>query len=207
MTTAAPESSRLLTKRTRHTRWLVILLLPVVFLLAPPPGRPEWLHGSLESLGVICLVICLTGRGWTSVYIAGRKSRELVVVGPYSVVRNPLYVFSFVGLVGVCLLSGMMTLLLIAVIVFALYYQLVVRREEEYLSSLHGTRFAQYTQRVPRWFPKLSGWRDVQTLEAQPRLILRHLGDSSLFFLACIVFEVREYMWEVGVLPPLLHVF
>ena len=48
----------------------------------------------LETGGVILILVCIVGRTWCTLYIGGNKKRELITAGPYSVVRNPLYVFT-----------------------------------------------------------------------------------------------------------------
>lgn len=186
--------------RTKHTRWLALFLLPVVSVIAPPE-RASWASDVFESLGVVLLVMCLVGRGWTSIYIAGRKNSELVISGPYSVVRNPLYVFSFIGLIGIGLISEVMTLLVVALVVFAIYYGLVVRKEEHYISALHGRAFDNYKARVPRWIPDFSKWTDAKQLDVEPRRILSHLIDTSLFFSAFLFFELLEFLRSAKLLP------
>jgi protein-S-isoprenylcysteine O-methyltransferase Ste14 len=42
-------------------------------------------------------VIAILGRAWSTRYIGERKANLLVTEGPYSVSRNPLYLFSFLG--------------------------------------------------------------------------------------------------------------
>ena len=91
METPAVSSERL-SNRPRHTRWLAVLLIPLI-VVTSPPRRAEWLNETMEVFGIFCLVVCLVGRGWTSIYIAGRKDSELVQVGPYSIVE-PLCTFS-----------------------------------------------------------------------------------------------------------------
>jgi protein-S-isoprenylcysteine O-methyltransferase Ste14 len=206
MNAATPASATLLANRPRYTRWLVILLWPFIMLSSPPAGRPEWLLASFEILGIVCHVICLAGRGWAAVYVAGRKNQELVREGPYSIVRNPLYVFSFIGVIGIGLVSEMATLVLIPAIAFVLSYRVVVYREEAHLARIHGATFACYAQSVPRWVPKFSAWRDAPTLEVRPRLIAINLRDSALFFLAFIFFEVCEIVRNLGALPTLFHI-
>jgi protein-S-isoprenylcysteine O-methyltransferase Ste14 len=205
MTAATPASARLITNRPRLTRWLVIAIWPALALSSPPASRPEWILEAAESIGVLCLVVCLVGRAWAAIYVAGRKNHELVTAGPYSLVRNPLYLFSFVGVIGIGLISGMATLIVLPAAAFALFYRIVVRREEAYLVRLHGARFADYARTVPRWIPNPFIWRDVPKLEVQPRLIAIHLRDSGLFFLAYVFFETCELLQSYGAIPVLLH--
>ncbi|MBY0530557.1 MAG: isoprenylcysteine carboxylmethyltransferase family protein [Xanthobacteraceae bacterium] len=201
MTTRVNRTSRaLFANRTKHTRWLAVLLLPLVAVITPP-ARPEWVGDALESAGIVCLVICLVGRGWTSVYIAGRKNTELVVAGPYSIVRNPLYVFSFIDLIGIGLISEVMTILAVSLVVFVIYYAFVVRREEAHIAAVHGKAFLEYKKRVPRWFPDFSKWKDARRLEVEPRRILNHLVDSSLCFLAFLFFEMLDFLRAAKLIP------
>jgi protein-S-isoprenylcysteine O-methyltransferase Ste14 len=41
-------------------------------------------------------------RLWCSLYISGYKNSQLITSGPYSLCRNPLYFFSFVGFAALC---------------------------------------------------------------------------------------------------------
>jgi protein-S-isoprenylcysteine O-methyltransferase Ste14 len=63
-------------------------------------GATDSIHELIEWSGIVAIVVCIIGRTWTSLYIAGRKIDQLVTVGPYSIVRNPLYVFSILGAAG-----------------------------------------------------------------------------------------------------------
>lgn len=63
-------------------------------------------HESVEDFGRVLIAICILGRCWCTLYIGGRKGETLVSVGPYSLCRNPLYFFSFVGAAGVGAQTG-----------------------------------------------------------------------------------------------------
>ena len=54
-------------------------------------------------LGVLMVVFGWFGRIWASLYIEGNKTKNLVTSGPFSMVRNPLYFFSLIMLLGFCL--------------------------------------------------------------------------------------------------------
>ena len=201
--TIAP-AAQLLTNRTKHTRWLVTLLVPL-FVFASPPNREAWTHSIFDVLGIFCLVICLVGRVWSSMYIAGRKNADLVQTGPYSAVRNPLYGVSFIGLCGIGLLSEMLTVLFVSAAVFGIYYRSVVQREERLLAYYFPIDFANYSARVPRWIPKLGKGRDTSMLEINPRQVFNHLKDSSLFFLSFLFFEMLDLLRAVGFIKPLFR--
>ena len=75
----------------------------------------------------------MVGRIWCLTYSSGYKSSELVTQGPYSVSRNPLYFFSFIGLIGIGLATETFTLTLFLIAFFALVYPAVIAGEEEFL--------------------------------------------------------------------------
>ena len=65
-------------------------------------GESRWetsplIEESLMLLACFMAGIGAFGRIWCSLYIAGYKNNVLVIEGPYSMCRNPLYFFSFIG--------------------------------------------------------------------------------------------------------------
>lgn len=199
-------TARWLAGRTRHTRWLGFLLAPLLAVSAPSEAWPEWVREFFEMLGIAALLACFVGRIWSSIYVGGRKGVALVTIGPYSLVRNPLYVSSFLGVVGVFSLGGMIVPLVVAMLIFALYYRMVVAQEETHLAATHGEAFADYAARVPRWIPSLRHYQDVETLEVRPHVIIAHLRDGSVFFVAFLLFETVQMLQASGILPVLLRI-
>jgi len=61
-------------------------------------GLESQMHEGVEAVGLAAIVFAIVGRAWCSLYIGGRKKAEIVSRGPYSITRNPLYVFSFFGM-------------------------------------------------------------------------------------------------------------
>jgi protein-S-isoprenylcysteine O-methyltransferase Ste14 len=89
-----------------------IAALALVALVGSPV---EWatIHESVEAIGLALILICIAGRCWCTLYIGGRKGAELVDIGPYSLCRNPLYFFSFLGAAGVGAQTGALTVALL----------------------------------------------------------------------------------------------
>jgi protein-S-isoprenylcysteine O-methyltransferase Ste14 len=201
---ALRDERRFVKQRTRRTRRIVWALVAPVAVCAPLATTP-WLLVPVKMFGLLCLVVCMVGRAWSALYIGERKRHELVRVGPYSIVRNPLYLASFAGTIGVASQSGMLTLAAFAAFAFAAYHRVTVAREEEFLRERHGPVYDAYVRAVPRWWPRLSGWRDMPRVSASPSLVLKYLGESSFFFLSVPLFEGIRLLQEAGVVPILLR--
>ena len=157
-----------------------------------------YLEHPVEHLGLVSILACILGRAWCSLYIGGRKKQEIVDVGPYSISRNPLYVFSFLGAFGV----GAQTGSLVVAVVFAAaaygVFRVVVGREEAFLVQAFGPPYEAYVSSTPRFLPNLSLWRDADVLSIRPVFFLRTVRDGLVFLLAVPVSESLELLQRVG---------
>jgi protein-S-isoprenylcysteine O-methyltransferase Ste14 len=191
--------------RIIHTRLLALLIL-VLLLVSRNTIEGRVQMGLLDFAGLICVIISAFGRVWSSVYIAGYKTSALVESGPYSVTRNPLYLFSLIGTVGVGLASGSILILVLLMLCFGIYYPFVIRREETNLGRLHGPEFLSYMERVPRFLPKLSLYSEPETYTVKPKLLRRALLDASYFVWVFGVVQLIENLRETGVFPALFRI-
>jgi len=80
--------------------------------------------------------------------------RELVAVGFFRYVRNPMYVGILLMLSGYFLWFGYWSLLIYSVIAFVIIHLFVTLYEEPTLKRKFGVSYEGYLQRVPRWIPK-----------------------------------------------------
>ena len=158
----------------------------------------------LFSTGLGLAAIGATGRIWCSFFISGRKDGELVTEGPYSISRNPLYVFSSIGLVGVGLSTETLTYPLLFLVIFGLYYPGIMAREERRLEELFGESFRQYRQRVPRFWPNPGLYCEPASWSSNPRLFRRHILSDIWFVWIAAIIELVEGMRNVGWVPHLL---
>jgi protein-S-isoprenylcysteine O-methyltransferase Ste14 len=81
--------------------------------------------------------------------------KELVAVGFYRYVRNPMYVGIFLILIGHVLWFGHLWLLAYVAIVSVIVHLFVTLYEEPTLKRKFGTTYEEYLKRVPRWIPRL----------------------------------------------------
>lgn len=159
------------------------------------------LDQTLFSVGVLLAVAGFCGRLWSLSYIAGRKKRELVMVGPYSLCRHPLYFFSLVGGIGLGLCSETFTLAALFALGFALYYPYIIRTEESFLSS-QFSGYEEYKKRVPLFFPRWSNFTDGD-LQVNARALRREIVAAGGFLCMVGVLEMVESLHHAQILPTL----
>lgn len=179
-----------------------------LFVVEPYRMGATVYHFWTETPGYLLILLAIGVRLWCTLYIGSRKSRRLVTTGPYSLCRNPLYVASILGAVGVGLQTGMVTFALIGGGLTALVFAWVVGREEAHLAGLFGADYAAYCARTPRFLPRPSLYRDdgpVQEFEIAA--LGRTLRDASVFLLAVPLTEALEALHMMGWLPNLLTLY
>lgn len=204
--TAPGPAPGLIRHRSVHTLLGLVLVVPLMILIPTVWADDGVVRETLEWLGYGAIVVCVLGRAWCMTYIAGRKKAELVDRGPYSVVRNPLYVFSLFGLAGIGLQTGSIIWSAFVMLSGALYFSHVVRREELYLLEAFPTGYPRYTARTPRWIPDPHAWLDATQVTIRPVVVARSLLDGACFFAAFPLFEALADAHAAGVLPTLLAV-
>ena len=98
------------------------------------------------------------------------KWAELTTDGPYGVMRHPLYVGSFLMMIGFCLIIDDPENIWIVLGPMLAMYLLAVRKEERNLRQRYGLKWDAYTQEtsafLPRRLPKrpLTNWSGRQWL-------------------------------------------
>lgn len=181
------------------------LILAFIFVASTWP-EGHLVHEMLEWAGIGLIAVCIIGRTWCSLYIGGRKNTELVAVGPYSVTRNPLYVFSILGAAGIGAQLGSIVLTVASCAIAWIVFLVVAMQEEKYLLSVHGDSYRDYLMRVPRFLPRLSQWHNVDVLHVQPSNVVRTFVDACFFLVAIPAAEFFESMQSAGLIPILFRV-
>ena len=189
--------------RIGWSRAVVIGVLLLVIFGSPAAGAHGMAAELGELLGFALLVAAALWRIWCHLFIAGRKDRELVSAGPYSVVRNPLYVGNLLGAVGFGFAVHLPLLALALAAAFAIFYPSVVAQEEAQLGELFGERYREYCARVPRWLPDWTRYVEPGTVTVSPRLIRGAIFDAMWFLWAFALWEFVEELHQANLLPTL----
>lgn len=176
------------------------LPFPVLFMTMDPAFSQDGSSWT-EYLGACLVLLCVAGRAWSILYIGGKKNRELVTAGPYSITRNPLYFFSMIGVFGIGLFIGSVALAVGLAAVVYLVLAITAQKEAAHLESLFGQQFRDYAHQTPNFWPKPSLYRDVDEVTFSPKALRSTLRDGLLFIAALLVIEILEEIRHSDLVP------
>ena len=119
------------------------------------PKPVEWPAVAIIALGAALYLWCVcafavAGHGTPGPWDA---PRNLVAVGPYRWVRNPIYIAALVIVAGEAWLFLSLQLLVYAGAMAMFFHLFVIGYEEPTLRRRFGTTYNEYRQVVPRWVP------------------------------------------------------
>ena len=135
--------------------------------------------------GLIFILVGEAIRIWASGYV--RKNSRLTTEGPYSYVRNPLYLGNFLIGTGFTIISGSVFWIFLYLLSFFTIYVNLIKREEEKLFELFGTEFVNYKDNVPMLIPRFK----------------RKCSGNERFDLNLMLYENGEWKGILGILSAL----
>ena len=189
-----------------HLVQLAALIFALLLLLV----RPYWtgqIHEFLESAGFCLVLVCVAGRMWSILYIGSRKNRALTTLGPYSMTRNPLYLFSTIGAVGVGLIFGSVLIALMLGLFSYIAFTMTATKEADHLKTLFGDEFVAYAARTPLFWPNFSLYRDSPDVAFSTHALKRTFLDGLLFLAIFPLMEALEYIQNLDFLPALAWLY
>jgi hypothetical protein len=130
---------------------------------------------------------------WLRAIAAGhvRKNAELTTTGPYAYTRNPLYLGSIIIAVGFAVASRNAWIAIAIVVLFFAIYLPVIKSEEAFLRGAFAN-FQDYSEKVPRLFPRLRPAEGAGAGDFSRELYLKHreynaLVGAAMMMLALVV--------------------
>ena len=152
----------------------LLLLLPFFLILIPYKILSSSEHiyhfdiGTVQYLGLIPIVMGAFIYLWCSYsFVFSGKgtpipftpTKNLVVTGLFSFVRNPLYIAGVFVLTGEALLFQSIGIFIYCLVMFVIFNMHVIM-EETLLADKFGATYKQYLKSVPRWIPRLKPYRE-----------------------------------------------
>lgn len=189
--------------RIQWSRAILAAALVYVLFGEPPEILAGWPGEVLRLCGYILMVAGCLWRVWCLMFIGGTKDGVLTTAGPYSVVRNPLYVGSFLGVVGFGLAARLPLLPVALLVLFAVLYPAVVASEEKRLEELFGDDFRRYRDATPRWVPRWSLYAEPESIPVSPKKVRQGILDAMWYLWAFAFVQVLDLFHRYGILPVL----
>lgn len=143
-------------------------------------------------VGITMILLGITIRVCAQQHIHHRLKarRDLTTTGPYSIIRNPLYVANTVLCLGMIVLSEVLWLLPVILAYCCVLYSIVVRYEEKELLKEYGEAYHRYLAEVPRWLPK--------TLHSLGRnLVTSYLFHAMAAESFCLLLPIPYFIKEI----------
>jgi len=170
-------------------RWRVRVGYPVAVLFAwlAKPGYESLAFGAV--IGLFGLAVRAAAAGHL------RKHEELTTSGPYAFTRNPLYLGSAVLAVGVIVAGHSWLAAVLVGAYFALFYSIVMRREEAELRGKYGAAFEEYAERVPLFFPRLTRGTAARGQFSTSQYLRNREYQALLGFLAGLALLWAKMIW------------
>lgn len=163
----------------------LLMLPPCFFMLFIFSHETEQL-GYIWPAGLGVFFAGVALRVWAQMHLHYRLSirKALTTTGPYSFVRNPIYIANTTMLLGLTVLSELLWFLPIMLLWCAVVYTFVVKREEAHLTDKYGAPYVAFLESVPRWVPRMP-------LTAPVRASVRRFAVQS------VVAELHCILWII----------
>lgn len=130
--------------------------IPLIILLLAF-GEPSVLTATIGMLSIVFgelfRIYSVSFIGTVSRTRSSSTGQSLVSSGPFSIVRNPLYVGNFFVSFGFSLFSGVTWIAALTVFMFALQYYFIEKYEASVLTGKFGEDYTNYRKKVPAFIP------------------------------------------------------
>jgi protein-S-isoprenylcysteine O-methyltransferase Ste14 len=156
----------------RQYRFLIATILAVIFVVFIQP-QFFYLAISVSLVGELVQLWC---------FASLKKQKVLACMGPYALVRNPMYLGRYFIVLGAILWLGVpgIYVALPYTILYGFYMVNRVRREEARLIEVFGSDYTDYCCRINRFFPSLKEARWKSVLFWKWDLLIGNHGVSNL---------------------------
>lgn len=189
--------------RIQWSRAILAAALVYVLFGAPPEFMQGWAGEVFRLCGYVLMVAGSLWRVWCLTFIGGTKDAVLTTTGPYSVVRNPLYIGSFLGVIGFGIAVRLPLLPIVLLVTFAALYPAVVANEEKRLDEFFGDTYRRYRDATPCWVPRWSLYTEPEAISVSPQKMRQGILDAMWYLWAYAFVQLLDLLHGHGILPVL----
>ncbi|MFA5286673.1 MAG: isoprenylcysteine carboxylmethyltransferase family protein [Candidatus Omnitrophota bacterium] len=192
---------------------------PAVFLRKDITGSSD---NIAEVLGIALILlgqlIRVSARGFKAEH--SKNGNVLIKGGPYSLVRNPMYLGIFLIGLGVVLMLFKWWVVAIFIVFFIIRYILLIYQEEKKLKSLFPESYSVYCKEVPRRIcPSINALLERDICEYIPlklKWIKKEIGAIIIVLFLVLLVEswegikyggIKEYLKELTGISAVIFLF
>lgn len=198
----------------RWRGWLPVLLLPLFALALADFNQIEKSFGGHAQTAwqALCIAVAASGllMRWLTVGFvpsgtSGRnasqqKADSLNTSGMYSMVRHPLYVANFLGVLGLLLYTQSAWLTIVVSLIYWLHYERIIMAEEAFLVEKFGDRYRTWADVTPALVPSTSRFTPA-TLTFSFKSVLSREYPTVLSTVLAFAFVDLVGQWRTGGVP------
>ncbi len=180
----------------KHRGYLPVLPCLVIIFFSNPSQRAMVASLFLVAFGETIRLLSVA-------YIGGRtrndrtNAEKLVTNGPYSIVRNPIYVGNFfIGLGYIFLFNVWMPyIFLIYIPLFLVEYGIIMNVEENFLLSKFESNYRRYKQNVPSVLPLFKRYNGEKVT---PNFVRALKSERDTLITILIVYILTFIVWSLN---------
>ncbi|HFB65798.1 MAG TPA: hypothetical protein ENJ60_09695 [Aeromonadales bacterium] len=164
-----------------------------------------WYWGGFVIASTGALVRIVTS-GYAALGTSGVTKKEAIAAelnttGPYSIVRNPLYLGRILNFTGLAMLSGSWVYASLVFLLSVLIYERISVYEEEFLRREFGEAHSEWAKEVPFLMPRFHGWKKPRYPFWIRRCIKREDKKINWLFTAVVATDFASRGFDTTKLP------
>lgn len=142
--------------------------------------------------GLLVIVVVQAFRMYAASYLWGRQAVAkveadfLCTAGPYTYIRNPLYLGNFLIGTGLSIAINEWYAYALFIISYIFVYSIVIPYEEKFLQEKFGDAYAEYKAHTGRLMPRLRGYKGGR--EVIPNHKAGIMGEMHVPIIIAIIF-------------------
>lgn len=146
----------------------------------------------MENAGTILIFVGILGRALSTITIGGKKNTEVIDTELYSIIRHPLYFFSFLMTLGISLYTERIEIVLLSIFLFFICFYPMMLNEENFLIKKFGDKYKKYIKNTFRFFPNFKNWKKRSFIEINFDLLIRTIMDVSIVLIIMVLMEIAD---------------
>lgn len=193
---------------------VVIILTGILCFFPSLYTKNIFLDDICDFIGLIAILkgtyLRMAARGYKKEF--SQKGQDLVMSGPYSLTRNPMYLGTYFIGAGFVLIVWPWWFLVIFSVLFFVRFNKQMVKEEGHLKKIFGEKYEKYCRGVPRFFPSWTKVAGIKMSEIFPWAMCwstkERLGLIGWPFLALLLEIFQEWVvYNVVDVPRAVYVF